>query len=148
MNLVDGDLELVFLGICPTSAPDEMVPTFRFGMAKTDVGEEVGNINFRAGMTENIRLFRGNIGFSVLDDFRGHRFSARSCLLLRPLIRFLGFGAVWITCNPSNFASKKNIERIGAIFIESAVIPEDSPFLPFYPPEARVKLRFEWKVDG
>ena len=135
---------LVLLVKKPVSAPDSGIPGYAFLMRNTASGAEMGRINLRAGYTENIRLYRGNIGFTVLEAFRGHRYAARSCRLLEPLIKSLNLDPIWLTCNVGNTASRKVIESLGAGYAGTAEIPRDSPYLRYYPEGARRKLRFRW----
>jgi tagatose 1,6-diphosphate aldolase len=108
----------------------------------------MGEINLRAGYTENIELYRGNIGFSVYEGFRGNHLSGRSCLLLRPFIQSLGLEAVWLTCDLNNFASRRNLEYIGARYVDPRHVSDGSPNAAYYPVHARIKLRYWWKVGG
>jgi predicted acetyltransferase len=146
--MVDGDLELVLLEQKPVSDPDSAIPGYSFLMRSPASGAEMGRINLRAGYTENIRLYRGNIGFTVFEAYRGHRYAARSCVLLVPLIKSLDLDPIWLTCNVDNPGSKKIIESIGAGYLDTTVIPDDSPYVRYYPEGARRKLRFIWSPSG
>jgi predicted acetyltransferase len=125
--MVDDDLHLVFLEQKKVSEPDTDVDAYFFKMKSLQTGEEMGGINIRAGYTENMVNFRGNIGYAVAEKYRGHRYSARSCVLLIPVIKALGLNPIWLTCNMDNEASKRSIESIGARFVDTTVIPESSP---------------------
>ncbi len=144
---IDGYLRLRFIVREMTSPPEVKIPVYKFRMVNAESGELMGEINLRAGFTENIRLYRGNIGFTVYEDFRGDYLSARSCQLLEPFIMFLGLGTIWLTCNTDNIASKKNIEYLGATYVETVHMPENSPYIGYYPPHARIKLRYRWDLS-
>src|SRR4051812_21109848 len=146
-KMVDGDLELSLIEQKPVSDPDSNIPGYFFLMKNSESGIEMGGINLRAGYTENIQLFRGNIGFTVLKSFQGHGYSARSCALLLPLIRALNLNPIWLTCNLNNIPSKKVIESIGAEYLETTIVRQDSPYIQFYPEGALNKLRFIWNTD-
>ena len=146
LSLVDEDLTLVFIEKVLVSPPDTDIFAYRFTMNHTASGQAMGGINIKAGYTENIRMYRGNIGFTVSEVHRGHHYSARSCQLLIPVLQWLGLDPIYLTCNVDNFASKKNIERLGAGFIEEVIIPKTSPYFSYYPEGSRRKLRFKWKV--
>ncbi len=103
----DGNLRLVLKEKGLASEPDTIVPVYKFKMIHAHSGREMGEINLRAGYTENIELYRGNIGFSVYEGFRGNHLSGRSCLLLRPFIQSLGLEAVWLTCNADQCRIRK-----------------------------------------
>jgi tagatose 1,6-diphosphate aldolase len=146
-DLVDNDLKLAFMQKGITSAPDIAVPVYQFQMMNVLSSDEMGGINLRAGYTENIEQYRGNIGFTVFEEFRGQHYSARSCILLKPFMKSLGLKTIWLTCNSDNLASKKNLEYIGATNVETTRIADDSPYVEFYPPHARVKLRYKWEIQ-
>jgi predicted acetyltransferase len=135
-KMIDGDLELMLKEIGKTSSR----------MVHQPSGVEVGGLNFRVGYTENVIQYRGNIGFTVFEKFRGHNYSARSCQLLLPLLKHLQFSPIWITCNVDNLPSRKSIEKLGATYVDTLSIPDSYEFVRFYPPEARKKLRFRWDV--
>jgi predicted acetyltransferase len=144
-GMIDGDLELVLVERKPVSDPDSGIPGYSFLMRNPASGAEMGRIKLRAGYTENIRLYRGNIGFTVFEAFRGHRYSARSCGLLAPLIKSLDLDPIWLTCNVDNPGSRKIIESIGAEYVDTTVIPDGSALIRYYPEGARRKLRFIWR---
>jgi predicted acetyltransferase len=146
LTLMDNDLILVFFQKANVAPPDTSIFTYRFAMKNKNSGDGMGGINIKAGYTENIINFRGNIGFTVYEEYRGHHYSSRSCMLLIPVIQFLGLDPIYLTCDEHNYASQKNIEMIGATFIEKVTIPEDSPYLPFYPEGSRTKLRYKWEI--
>ncbi len=146
LKLHDDDLELVFSEKGKVNPPDADVDVYRFKMISRISGEIMGDINIKAGYTENIVKYRGNIGFTVHENFRGHHYSARSCLLLIPVIKILGLNTLYITCNTDNYASRKNIELLGAEFVEEIAIAADSAYAAFYTEDSRHKLRYVWQV--
>ncbi|ESQ14152.1 MAG TPA: hypothetical protein DIW77_16875 [Chromatiaceae bacterium] len=146
--MTDDDLQLTLIEKGMTSTPDSEVPVYKFRMINTDSGKEMGGINLRAGFTENIQQYRGNIGFTVYELYRGHHFAGRSCLLLRPFLNFLCLKIVWLTGNTGNIASKKTLEQIGSTCVGTTEIGEHSPYVEFYPPKARIKLRYRWVLNS
>ena len=145
-NLIDEELRLVLKDTGPASEPDAAVPVYKFKMIHARAGTEMGEINLRAGTTENIELYRGNIGFTVLPAFRGHHLSGRSCLLLKPFIRSLGLETIWLTCNPDNIASERNLVYAVARYVDTRHIADDSPYAACYPVHARTKRRYRWRI--
>ena len=145
--LIDNELKLIYIGKDNVSEPDNHLFAYRFIMSNIESQEEMGGINIKAGYTENIINYRGNIGFAVNNNFRGPRYSSRSCILLIPIIKYLGLNPIWITCNIDNYASRKNIEFIKAKYLETVTIPDDSLYATYYPEKARQKLRFRWDID-
>lgn len=142
----DGELELRLVGNSKATMPDNTIDTLHFKMINTKTNNEMGELNCRLGYSENIVQYRGNIGFTVYEQFRGHEYAKRSCLLLVKLLQDLDLSVIWLTCNKNNIPSKKTIENIGATFVEIKAMPESYEFLKFYPQESRVKLRYRWNI--
>lgn len=122
-ELRDGDLELEFREVAVH--PYHKVPTYFFGMESLTAGEEVGTINLRAGSTPHVERYAGHIGYEVHEPHRGHRFAARSVVLLVPMAGRLGLDPLWITCDPENAASRRSLEIAGAEFVEIVEVPLD-----------------------
>jgi len=102
------------------------VPAYRFVMHLDGVSQPVGRLGLRVGSNHMIENYAGHIGYEVLPAFRGNRLAERSCRLVLPLARRHGFDALWITCNPDNWASRRTCERLGARFVEIVDVPKDS----------------------
>lgn len=145
--LIDKELRLTFSQKDYCSAPDDNIPVYTFKMTDINSSQEMGGINLRVGITENIELYRGNIGFTVFESFRGHHYAGKSCLLLIPFLKTFDFRSIWLRCNTDNIASKKTLEYIGAIYVDTTIIAEDSPYMGFCPPDARRKLRYRWNFN-
>jgi predicted acetyltransferase len=112
--MVDDDLTLELEEMCPYNPEKKHVPEYKFAMVNTHTQTPMGKIRLRVGLTEMLRQYGGHIGYEVDEPYRGHRYAARSCRLLLPLIRALGINPVIITCDPNNIASAKTIESLGA----------------------------------
>jgi tagatose 1,6-diphosphate aldolase len=111
------------------------VPAYHFWMlADPAVGDPpiriVGGMGVRIGLTPEIEMYSGNIGYHVYPVARGRRFAERACRLVLPLARRHGLDRIWITCNPDNIASKRTCERLGARFVDVVTIPKEHPFRP------------------
>ena len=126
-RLIDRDLELILTETIPPEtnlvAP---VPVYNFEMRKLVTAEKVGRISFRVANTEDIILYAGHFGYDVVEEYRGHRYAARSCRLLFPLALKHNINPLWITCNPDNFASRRTCEIVGGKLIEVVNLPPDN----------------------
>jgi len=104
--------------------------------------EEVGRIVLREGSDEE-RYFDGHIGYSVYEEYQGHHYAYQACLLLQEKIKK---EHVIITCDPFNIASKKTIERLGCLYIETAVIPKK--LKKFFTPDEKEKCIYKWMITS
>lgn len=145
-EMVDGELSLVLLSKVPPDHEKGFSPSYKFRMINCVSGIEMGALNLRVGYTHNDVNYRGNIGFSVHELFRGRNYAARSCRLLIPVIKHHNLNPVWFTCNDDNFASMKSIEKLGAIYVETVKIPDDYNYSWYYPDDSRVKRRYSWFI--
>jgi tagatose 1,6-diphosphate aldolase len=124
--LRDRELWLELRAREPANGKRGFVPAYRFAMHLDGVGHPVGRIGLRIGSNHMIENYAGPIGYEVVPAFRGTRLAERSCRLVLPLARQHGFDALWITCNPDNWASRRTCERLGARFVEIVDVPRDS----------------------
>ena len=146
-GLVDDDLTLRLVENVPADHRRGFSPCYEFNAINTLSGAIMGEISLRVGRTHHERYFRGNIGFHIYEAFRGHRYAARSCRLLIPIAKYHHLDALWITCNPDNYASKRSIELAGAEYVETVTMPEDYPYIEYYFTDSRVKCRYRLNVS-
>ena len=146
MSLINEQIALELTSEGWASPPDTDVPNYRFRIVRVSTGDEMGHISLRAGFTENIRLYRGNIGFGIHEQYRGHYYATKACLLLRDELIARKLTEVYLTCNKTNIASRKSIERLPVEFLGETTINHDSLYIEFYPIESRTKLRYLWRI--
>lgn len=97
------------------------VPTLSY---RIDVaGKTVGEVRIRLGDSDDLKRHFGHIGYEVYPAFRGRGHVTAACRLALNVMRDLGYGEVWITCNPENRASQRVCEKIGAQLVETIDIP-------------------------
>lgn len=133
--LQDGELSLALIARQSAAESVWKVPAYIFQMRRAPDSIPVGRISFRAGDSEWVVRYAGHIGYSVETPYRGRRFAERSCRLLMPFIR-LHRHELWITCGPDNPPSRRTIERLGAIFVETLDVPPEYPM-----PEGAIRQR-------
>ena len=106
-------------------------------------GARAGTISLRVGCDDRLVLYAGQIGFAVEPAFRGRHLAEHATRLLLPLARQHGLQPLWITCNPANAASRRTLERLGAVYVETVPLPED---YDSYAEGEREKCRFRLDV--
>ena len=89
-------------------------------------GAVVGTIQLRLGNSEDLRLYGGQVGYSVVPEHRGHGHAGAALRLLVPIARQHGMAELWITCTPDNMASRRTLEKVGAVYVETVRVPLDS----------------------
>lgn len=139
--LRDGDLCLELATFEPHRL--HKVPTYHFRIVHADTGEELGTINLRVGSSAYIQCYAGHVGYAVHAQHRLHRYATRALRLLMPFARELGLDPLWITCDPTNQASRRTLELAGAEFVEVVDVPADTVI---FQGGARRKCRYKLAV--
>ena len=98
------------------------VPAYYFAIRNKD-GAKIGECDLRVGHNENT-YYGGNIGYSINEEYRGHHYAGKACLLLFELAKRHNMDYLIISCDPDNFASRKTCEYAGGKLSEIAELPE------------------------
>ena len=85
---------------------------------------QVGKISIRIGDNYHA-YYNGHIGYEVNEADRGHCYALAALRLVLPVARYHGMERIYITCDVSNTASRRTIERAGAKLLEITPIPTD-----------------------
>ena len=116
----DGEIALK---IRETSAADEtkgFVPCYDFDIVRLSDGAKVGEIDLRLGYVRNL-YYGGNIGYNVIEEFRGNGYAGRACKLVFQIARAHRMPYVIITCDKGNEPSRKTLEHLGGELLETRV---------------------------
>lgn len=127
--------------------PDEMlrrVYSFVYRIVREADGASVGQITLRVSdrMTEPL-YYLGEIGYTVFEPYRGHRYAYKACLLLRRAALKLGMKKLSITCNPDNHPSRRTCELLGARYMGTIEVPS---WHELYRQGDRFKRVYEWTL--
>ncbi|MGF1449230.1 MAG: GNAT family N-acetyltransferase [Opitutales bacterium] len=142
-RLRDGELTLQLARCVPADPRREWVPAYIFSMRLPPGNQLAGSISLRLGRSEYLRLYAGQVGYTVEPPFRGQRLAARSLQLILPLARRHGLNPLWVTCNPDNIASRKTCERAGGEFVDIVDVPENTEL---YQRGDRQKCRYRFDL--
>lgn len=138
-----GAVSLAFIEIVPGDEAKGFAPSYHFHIVLEN-GSEAGHINFRVGGSDHVRFYAGHIGFEVLKPHRGRGYAFQACRALEPFVRTL-YPSVILTCDPTNAASRRTIEKLGCAFVDEVAVP---PGDPHYARGSRSKLRYRWTPAG
>ena len=86
-----------------------------YGFAQNTI---VGSLALRHRLNQHLRVWGGHIGYFVLEPYRSRGYATSMLKQSLAFARKLGLDKVMLTCDSSNLASIKVIERSGGIFEE------------------------------
>ncbi len=94
-----------------------------YGIYLHNTDTRVGYIDLRFGDSEEL-YYAGNVGYRIDDGYRGNGYAYEACLLLLQIAKSkYKLESVWITCSPDNIASRKTIEKLGGVLLETCEVP-------------------------
>lgn len=137
----DGDVALELDRVYDTGNSPWGVPAYRFHILCG--GERAGTVSLRIGRSELLLRYAGHVGFGVDPRFRGRALAERAVRLIFPLAVTHGLTPLWVTCNPANLASRRVLERLGAVYVDTVPLPAD---YDTYAEGQREKCRFRLEV--
>ncbi len=120
--LKDEEISLVLERTAAANPERGWVPAYYFAIRNKD-GAKIGECDLRVGHNENT-YYGGNIGYSINEEYRGHHYAGKACLLLFELAKRHNMDYLIISCDPDNFASRKTCEYAGGKLSEIAELPE------------------------
>ena len=122
--LYDDEIKLVLERVEDANVERGWVPAYYFAICNHN-GVKMGTCDLRIGHNDN-SYYGGNIGYSIDEEYRGHHYAGKACLLLFKLARLHDLGYLYITCDPENLASRKTCEYVGAEFLGVKELPLDN----------------------
>lgn len=102
--------------------PEGYIPATTFWLV--DGGVYIGNVSIRHQLTEKLERWGGHIGYSIRPTARGEGYGSKILALALPKAKELGITRVLVTCDASNTASRKIIEKNGGVLENEMPNPE------------------------
>ena len=138
-DLSDGVLALELREFTASDPERGWVTAYHFVIRHSESNQPVGLISLRVGSNDSLRLYAGHVGYAIAEPFPGNRFASRAVWLMLPLTRIVDLDPLWITCDPTNAASRRTCEIIGTEYQEDVLVPESHER---YLNGARVRSRY------
>jgi predicted acetyltransferase len=95
-------------------------------------GRYAGRISIRHQLNDALRVMGGHVGYDTVPEFRRRGVGTEMLALALPIARSLGLERVLLTCDDTNLASIRIIERNGGVLERKAQIAEDRPLKRYY----------------
>lgn len=110
--------------------PTLHLPTHQYVPSSTfwliDNGTFIGHTNIRHRLNENLLKVGGHIGYAIRVSARGRGYGTKILEFALPKAKALGIQRALLTCDESNVASRKIIEKNGGVY-ENSVAGENGP---------------------
>jgi predicted acetyltransferase len=92
----------------------------------------VGRISIWHELNDALRVEGGHIGYDTVPSFRGRGVATEMLRQALPVARALGLTEVLLTCDDTNAASIRVIEKSGGELRETKVLAENRPLKRYY----------------
>ncbi len=109
---------------------DALVPKTHFWALME--GQFVGRISIHHELSDALRVKGGHIGYDTVPSFRGRGVATEMLRQALPLARALGLTEVLLTCDDTNAASIRVIEKNGGSLRETKVVRGNRPPRRYY----------------
>jgi predicted acetyltransferase len=142
--LTDGEIEVVVNQKRPANPQKGYLPAYEFDIRLPGKPGSIGGVSLRIGNTDYVIKYAGHIGYGIDERYRGNRYAAKACSVIRQVALDHGLKVLWITCNPDNHPSRRTCEILGCEFVEIVDLPEDTDM---YREGERQKCRYRWDLE-
>ena len=122
--LENNEIKLILEKKVEADPARKWVPTYHFMICDRQ-GNCMGHCDLRIGYNSNL-YYGGHIGYGIDEEYRGHHYAAKACMLLFELAKKHGMDHLFITCNPDNCASRKTLVYLKGELLEIAELPKDN----------------------
>ncbi len=88
-------------------------------------------------------LYCGNVGIELHEEYRYKGYAKKSFELAKIVLKLLGFDKVILTCENTNVASYKSMEKVGAKYVDEKDVPKNN----FFYQDGHRKIRvYEYEI--
>ena len=122
----DGEIGVVVKEKRPAPRRRGYVPSYEFDIRLPGKTDPIGRISLRVGNTKHVKMYAGNIGYEIKEEYRGNRYAVKACNVIKRVAIDHGLKTLWITCDPDNYPSRRTCEILGCELVEIVDLPEDT----------------------
>ena len=119
-------IDLILREVCEEVPEKSYVEAQTFDIVLKNA-KVIGSISARIGSNE-FTYYCGSIGFGIDEAFRGNGYAVEAVRLVKVVFLKNGLNKILISNVPTNNASARVCEKLGAKFIEKAKLPSNYPF--------------------
>lgn len=123
-DLKDDEIKLVLKSQDLPDYEKGILPRYGFSIIHINDNEDIGVIYFAVDNTRR-QYLRGHLSYGVSPDYSGHNYAMKACKLIKQVALAHGFKRLFIGARYDNIASRKTIEKLGAMLITINDVPDD-----------------------
>ena len=106
---------------------DKVIPFYYFDIYLNSISIAIGKISIRVGHNEHSYI-NGNVGYEIDEPFRGNGYAKLAVKMTYSVARFHGLTHLIISCDEDNYLSKRVIDKLNGIHIETIMPPKNYVF--------------------
>ncbi|MDX9691751.1 MAG: GNAT family N-acetyltransferase [Acholeplasmataceae bacterium] len=124
--IIKGDtLTLKLIETCV--GDDKVIPFYYYDVYLNSLSSAIGKISIRIGHNEHSYI-NGNVGYEIEETFRGYGYAKLAVEMTYEIAKFHGMTHLIISCGEDNHSSKRVINKLGGIHIETIAPPKNYVF--------------------
>lgn len=122
-DLIEND-ELILKVTQKYNGDDEIIPFYYYDIIRKSDKVSVGKISIRIGNNFH-SYYNGHIGYEIFKEYRGSGLAYKASLLVFEVAKYYDMEYIYLTCDESNAASYRTIEKLGAKLVEVCKVPKE-----------------------
>ena len=123
-ELNDGEIRLILKSQDPPDPVGGNAPRYGFTILHIGDDEDIGVVYFAAD-TSRRQYLRGHLSYGVSPAYAGNNYAMKACRLIKHVALAHGFSRLFIGSGRDNIASRKTIEKLGAVPVTRDDVPDD-----------------------
>ena len=142
-DLEDGELKLVLKSCDMPDLDKGYSPRYGFSIIHIEDNKDIGVVYFSVDRSRR-QYLRGHLSFGVSPAYSGHNYAMKACKLIKRVALEHGFKRLFIGCGYENIASRKTIEKLGAVLITIDDVSDSEIFKEL---EEEKILMYVWNIS-
>ena len=123
-NLSDGEIKLVPKSQDQPDYEKGILPRYGFSVIHIEDDKDIGVVYFAVDDTRR-QYLRGHLSYGIDPAYRGNSYAAKACRLVKNVALAHGFRRLFIGSGSDNIASRKTIEKLGAVPVTREDVSDD-----------------------
>lgn len=123
-NLEDNEIKLLLKSQDQPDYENGILPRYGFSIIHINDNKDIGVVYFAVDTTRR-QYLKGHLSYGVSSDYTGHNYAMKACRLIKQVALAHGFERLFVGCGYDNIASRKTIEKLGAVPITNQDVPDD-----------------------